>query len=77
MAATVADTTHPLGITSRNGWGGARGALRHAGTRRLRTRTGETFRALCGAGVYLDPASRFDPDHPRACPRCRREVRRG
>lgn len=73
----MADVTHPRGITSRNGWGGERGPLEHAGTFARRTRTGETFRAMCGAGVYLNPSARFDPTRPRACPRCRREVRRG
>jgi hypothetical protein len=34
-------------------------------------RSGATFRALCGAGVYHHPTDTFNPDSPRACPRCK------
>lgn len=40
------------------------------------SRTGKTFRALCGAQVatILD-GTPFQGGHPRACPKCRRASR--
>ena len=62
--------SRPLGFTRRSTHG--RGPLRHAMTWRRRTRTGRTYEAWCGAGVYQAPSQEgdFDPEHPRACPRC-------
>lgn len=65
--------TYPAAVTGRRTFGGE-GPVVHASTGMPRTRTGMTARALCGAGVYGTGAV-FDPDHPRACPRCARSVR--
>ena len=54
------------------------GPLRHGTTGEMRTKTGATRRALCGAGVYIEPGGPdFDPAHPRACPKCRRALEGG
>jgi len=35
--------------------------------------TGKQVQAFCGAHVYVR-AGDFDSNHPRACPRCKREL---
>lgn len=67
-----------IGITARNSWGRTTpgGPLLHASTGYPRSRTGRTFRALCGAGVYHHEdhvGRRFDPKDPRACAPCAAE----
>lgn len=71
----MSPTGYHVGTTRRSPHGD-KGPLEHAFTWRRRTRWGRTFEALCGAGVYLGRVGvrsgeeMFDPDRPRACPKC-------
>jgi hypothetical protein len=66
---------YALGVTRRrHDKALADGPLEHASTGRRRTPHGVTLRALCGAGVHERIAAEFDPDSPRACPRCAVEL---
>lgn len=68
--------TYPLGTTRRS-TEGVDGPLEHALTWERRTRTGKTYRALCGAGVYpVSDMRSFLPAMTRACPRCKAEAAR-
>lgn len=63
-----------LGTTNRSA--GDAGRVQHAATRHKRSLYGATYRALCGAGVYHHAGESFDPEHPRACRACVRQVER-
>lgn len=62
---------------SRRGGRGQREPLRHAVHRSLAgvRRGRSTFDARCGAqvAIVVDEEG-FDTDHPRACPRCKKEL---
>jgi hypothetical protein len=53
----------------RVGTTGRRGAVRHAMNETVGT-------ALCGVHTAGLASGQWDPDHPRACPRCKRAVQR-
>jgi hypothetical protein len=72
--------TRYVGYTRRNSSINPR---RHVHTNRPASQYGRNRLALCGASILPRPLTEngtmvtFDPDHPRACPRCAKEVRHG
>lgn len=67
--------TYPIGYTRRSNVPEG-GPVRHAYTTVFASRTGQLKRAVCGTAVYrTNSPERFDPTHPRACPRCAKATR--
>lgn len=50
--------------------------VRHASAEKAPLKAGLTGKSLCGAFVFEKGALEFNPDHPRACPKCAAAVRR-
>jgi hypothetical protein len=68
---------YPLAVTRRSHEKArTEGPVGHAGTWTRGSRTGKTYRSVCGRQVGHPLEARFDPDHPRACPACAAEVNR-
>ncbi|WP_217913216.1 hypothetical protein [Miltoncostaea marina] len=63
LAFTRRDADHPDG------------PLGHAESGRRLGGPRSNMAALCGASVGRLQNATFDPDHPRACPKCRRIIR--
>lgn len=79
MAITASQMRWFVGTTARNS--PDPDPVRHVFTLRSASRWGRNHRALCGASILPypggqlvrgnEPPPHFDPDHPRACRRCK------